>query len=284
MDRYCSYPRPVRDLRPGDHAWLAYANEEERRHVMAGFVRDGLRSGEKVVYLADPDAGADAVPGLPCEHADGLLSVVPFDRGGGAGPEAALEALAAEAARAGPERYRAVRVTADLTWAVRRPGGLATLLDREREWDRLVAPSVRLIAVCQFDRRACDAAALAGLRACHGVRVDPNPEFEDSVLKIVRTFQPTGLSLRGELDASRHTVLDEALSTVLSGAGGREVHLDLAGLGFIDLGAINLLADAAARRRGAGPLVLDSVSPQLRTVMDTVGWSMLPGLRVAGVD
>ncbi|WP_329522125.1 MEDS domain-containing protein [Spirillospora sp. NBC_01491] len=284
MDTHWPIRRPVRELRPGDHAWLAYGGEEERRHVVGAFIGDGLAAGAKVVYLAGPAGAADR-PRMAGSHDARLLTVVPLvpsgehaGADGGADPRAALDALTREVARATADGHHAIRITADLTWAVSGPDAPVPLREWERRLGRAIGPSA--IAVFQVDRRRRAAAVLDELRAAHAVVVTPDPEFEDAMLRIERTFQPVGLSLCGELDASRHTVLDAALATVLSGSDRREIHLDLAGLGFIDLGAINILADVAGRRADRGPLVLDRMSPQLRTLMETVGWGMLPGLRL----
>ncbi|WP_067452912.1 MEDS domain-containing protein [Actinomadura macra] len=271
METLWSVRRPVRDLRPGDHAWLAYANEEEQRHVAGAFVRDGLLAREKVVYMAA--SVKDAVPGVPPDAPAGLLTFLPI--GSPFDPRAAAGALAAEIAQAKRRGLRAVRIAADLTSALRAPDGLERTLVFERHLERTVPPSTHITAVCQVDRRRCRRSDLEALCASHAVLAAPDPEFEDAVLKIVRTFQPAGLSLSGELDASRHAVLDQALASVLSPDNTREIHLDLAGLGFIDLGAINILADIAVRRTGPGRLVLDRMSPQLRAVLETVGWTML---------
>ncbi|MFB4319707.1 MEDS domain-containing protein [Actinomadura sp. 21ATH] len=282
MESPWSVRRPVRELRPGDHAWLAYTGREEQHHVTGAFVRAGLDAGEKVVYLAG--AAPVTAPRLPAHE---RLSIVALGRGGRYGrgghfDPAALVRAVAEAVRDGADGHRGIRIAADMTWAVRRPSGLELLLGCERRIDIAIGPSTRAIALCQFDRARCTAAELAALGASHGVEVVPDPEFEDSVLRIVRTFRPPGLALSGELDASRHAVLLEALTTAAAGAGGREVHLDLSRLRFIDLGALNILADAAAHADGRCPLVLDRMSPQLRTVVETVGWHMLPGLRLGG--
>ncbi|MFI0351885.1 MEDS domain-containing protein [Actinomadura sp. 9N407] len=291
METLWSVRRPVCELRPGDHAWLAYGSQEEQHHVAGAFIRAGLAAGEKVIYLAG--AAPVTVPRLPAHE---LLNVVSLDRaerhadhstghstGHRAGhfdPGALVRTVAEAIGRAEDQGHRGIRIATDMTWAVRRPSGLELLLGCERRIDQAIGPSTRAIALCQFDRSRCTAAELEALGESHGVAVAPDPLFEDSVLLIERMFKPLGLALVGELDASRHAVLVQALSTVTADAVDREVHLDLAGLGFIDLGALNILADAAARTAGCGALVLDRMSPQLRTVMETVGWHMLPGLRL----
>ncbi|GAA2597635.1 MEDS domain-containing protein [Actinomadura fulvescens] len=279
METLVSVRRPVRELRPGDHALLTFANDEEQRSVIGAFVRDGLAAGDKVIYLAE--TAQARVPGRVATP-PGRLSVVALDSFNGRSfqPGAVIEALAKEIRRAEDEGYGAIRVTADMTWAVRRPNGLELLLGSEQRIEHAIGPSTSVIAICGYDRRRCSPDELGALHRAHGVVAVADPVFEDGVLRIVRTFEPTGLALSGELDASRHTVLEDVLTRLISSLNGSEIHLDLSGLGFIDLGSINVLADVAARRAFHGPLVLDRMSPQFRTVMETVGWHMLPGLRI----
>ncbi|WP_307796613.1 MEDS domain-containing protein [Actinomadura barringtoniae] len=279
-----SVRRPVRELRPGDHSLLVYNCDEEQRHVIGAFVGDGLAAGDKVICLAD--TANTPIPGLLGLHPEGLtvVSLQDVRRAGRFGPRAAMEALAREIKRAEETGFRDIRVTADMTWALRLPGGLPELLENERHIEATISPSTCVIAVCQLDGRRMRPGDLEALRGAHSVQAVPNPAFEDSVLRIVRTFKPTGLALIGELDASRHSVLDEELAQLTRSVNGNEIHLDLSGLGFIDLGALNIFADVAKRRAGHGPLVLDRMSPQLRTVMETVGWHMLPGLCLGESD
>jgi anti-anti-sigma regulatory factor len=277
METLWSVRRPVCELRPGDHAWLAYGGREEQHHVTRAFVQAGLDAGEQVIYLA---GAAPVTVALPVHELLNVVSLCRGERRGGFDPDALVRAVAEAIARAEDQPHRGLRIVTDMTWAVRRPGGLELLLGCERRIDQAIGPSTRAIALCQFDRSRCTPGELEALSESHGVAVAPDPVFEDSVLRIVRTFKPPGLALVGELDASRHAVLVQALTTVTGDVGRREVHLDLSGLRFIDLGALNILADAAARTTGCGALVLDRMSPQLRTVMETVGWHMLPGLRL----
>ncbi|MGA5442846.1 ATP-binding protein [Streptomyces griseoincarnatus] len=68
---------------------------------------------------------------------------------------------------------------------------------------------------------------------------------DDRILRITPTDDPPGLRLAGELDATRHGELSEALSSHVAEEG--DVRLDLAGLTFIDLGALSLLTSAMMR-------------------------------------
>jgi len=105
-----------------------------------------------------------------------------------------------------------------------------------------------------------------------------NPEFDDGILKITRTFAPHGLRLEGELDGARHAVFAETLSSVAVAVTRSKVHLDFTRLSFIDLGALNLLAVYAMQMPRGGGLVLDNLRPDVEQVIEMVGWHRLPGL------
>jgi anti-anti-sigma regulatory factor len=280
--------RPVRDLRPGDHAWLAFGSRQEQDHIVGAFVHDGLSGTDRVVYITG--ARPWELPGMLTRYrtdpgpfaATGQLKIisprVTCDADGRFNSDRLLDAVEAEIGAAFAAGYRGVRVTGDMTWAVRQPGGHRRVLGCEDRMDTAIAGSTLAMAICQFGRRCCTPRQLDALRDSHEVLVEANPEFEDSVLRITRTFTPPGLRVDGELDGARHAVFAETLSSIAGIDGDRDVHLDLGGLRFIDLGALHMLTAFANRRRGRGRLLLDNLAPELTAVIDTVGWQRLPGL------
>src|SRR3954454_15376625 len=275
MERWFA-KRSVGALLPGDHAWFSYVSREEREHVVGAFLRDGLTSSDKVIYISDADPRA--LPGLQSTgdvDADdclrtGQLAVMSLAdtclTDGAFDPGRMVASLESVLARAERERFRGVRVTADMTWAVRERSGSARVLACEAGVDATIAPSTMAMAICQVDRRLCTDDELIALKETHEVLVGVNPDFDDGVLTITRTFRPRGLRLKGELDGSRHAVFAEALTTV-SRVGG-DIHLDLSELRFIDLGALNMMAGTALRLADRGRLVLDDPSPDLAEVID----------------
>jgi anti-anti-sigma regulatory factor len=278
--------RSVRDLRPGDLAWLAFADEEEQGHIIGPFIRGGLDGADAVIYVTD--ARPWELPGLSGQdllgHVEsGRLRLIPWRDAaltdGHFDSARMLGTLSGEIAGAAAAGARGVRVTAEMSWAVR-DAGVDRILECERRFGQAVAASTMVTAICQVDRRHVTPDELDTLRGAHEVVVRPDPEFEDPVLRITRTFHPRGLSIAGEIDAARHAVFAEALTSVT--VNGDEIHLDCAELEFIDLGALHLLVDYAVRRAGHGPLVLDRVPEHLRNVIELVGWGRLPGIRLGG--
>ncbi|TDB89572.1 MEDS domain-containing protein [Actinomadura sp. 7K534] len=281
--------RPVGEVRPGDHGWLAYSGSEERDEVIGTFVREGLRTTEKVVYVTD--APAHRLPGIGPRHGidvdaysrAGQLRVISrrdacLDRRGEFEPAMMLDTLGREVDKAFDEGFRAVRLTTDYSWLLKPPGppDLTRMLGCEHRVGDAVSPSTMAMAICQIDRHALRPDELAALRDTHEVLVEVNPEYDDGILKIVRTFEPDGLRLEGELDAARHSVFAEKLAQVSTDR--RRVHLDLSRLGFIDLGGLHLLARHATGLPAGEPLVLDHLAPDVENVIEMVGWHRLPGL------
>lgn len=283
--------RPVGEMRPGDHAWFAFANGEEQQEVIGTFVADGLKTAEKVVYVPDLAQAVPATPPLPrgvsgidlqsCADR-GQLRIIPpdqacLDRRGGFDPGLLMATLDREIAGAFDEGFRAVRISADMGWALREPGGSDRVLGCEHEFEQAFSASTMAMAICQVDRRACGPEELMALRDSHEVLVEVDPAFNDGVLKITRTFWPQGLRVEGDLDGARHSVFANTLATVMKSPG--RIHLDFARLRFIDLGALKLLADHAMDRPGRDALVLENLPAEIENIIEMVGWHRLPGIQ-----
>src|SRR5690242_2108245 len=205
--------RPVGEIRPGDHAWLAYADREEQDRVIGDFLFDGLNTTEKVVYVTD--APPWRLPGMLNRHGIdptpfanvGQLRLLPYEPTcftmGRFDPERLLRSLSDEITIGIEQGYRAVRVTADLSWALHQPDGRRLVMSCENGFEDTVAPSTTAMAICQVERNRCEPEELIALQNTHEVLVEVNPEFDDGVLKITRTFAPYGLRLEGELDPAR---------------------------------------------------------------------------------
>lgn len=285
MERWFA-ERSVGRLLPGDHAWFSYADREEQEYVVGTFLRDGLAGSDKVVYITD--SGPGDLPGLRSRYrldpkayvrsgqltllsrAETCLTRGVFD------PTRMTAALRDVLVEAETERFRGVRVTVDMTWAFRQENGRNGLLECEARVDAAIAPSTMAVAICQVDARSCGPDELAALKERHEVVVGADPYFDDGVLSITPTFRPRGLRLAGELDGARHAVFGEALRKVVDRGG--EVHVDLAELRFIDLGALSMMA-GAAMQTGAR-VVLDNPSVELTDIVGLVSSRLLPWLEI----
>ncbi|WP_460357875.1 MEDS domain-containing protein [Actinoallomurus acanthiterrae] len=273
-------------MRPGDHGWLPFVTAEHRRQIVGGFVRDGLSRSEKVVCI-----GEITPERIECIRRSASPRAVRFLEGGrlrlihrgqvcGAGgrpdPDLMASTVRREIDRATDEGYRAIRLSIDFSWALRRAFGTRLLLECEDRFDAVVGTSAMAMAICQIDRGLCSPDQLAVLGGSHQVLVVADPDFDDGILRITRTFVPSGLRIEGDIDRPRHVVFAGALTAATSRAG--RVHLDLSGAKFLDLGALTLLVTHTVSLPPGHELALDNLPPHLEAVIDTVGWHRLPGV------
>jgi len=107
----------------------------------------------------------------------------------------------------------------------------------------------------------------------------PTPIYADGLLRIDRTARPPGLRLTGDVDASNVEAVTVALSVAVR--RGDDLHVDLSGLQFCDVGGLRAIVSAAERLGGGRRLVLRGLPYQLRRVMHLIGWDESAGLVLA---
>lgn len=277
--------RPVRDLLPGDHAWFPFASDEEQDHVIGPWIEHGLEIRDKIIYITDAEHWE--LPGLYGHDLEpavrqGLLTLIPLGEAcltnGMFDPNKMLGTLSDEITKAEEQEFRGIRVTAENSWALAQPFGDSRVDFCEQRIDAKVAPSVSVTAICQTDVRRCRGGQFALLDAHHEVRVLPNPDFDDPQLTITRTFQPAGLHLRGEIDASRRIRFGEALRRLPGSA--ETFHLDLAEVSFVSLDAFGALTDFTRKRGPRCRVLLHHLDPAVRSIIDVVGLDRLPGIEL----
>jgi len=155
--------RTIADLKPGDHLCCIYETEEEHRAVLTPFLRQGLERGEKVIYIADEriaeavldylrDDGLDPQPYLERGQLIILTRDDAYLRDGFFDPDGMIALLREETERALAEGYAALRVTGEMTWALRGLPGSGRLIDYEAKLNEFF-PGSRCLAICQYDRR-----------------------------------------------------------------------------------------------------------------------------------
>jgi anti-anti-sigma regulatory factor len=274
----------VGEIRPGDHAAFPFTTCEEQEQVIGQFLRDGLDALEKVIYLSD--APGRPLPGLADRHdlghlaQTGQLRVIPRAQAclndGRFDPDRMLRVIGEEIALAAGQRYDAVRLSADMSWALSERGGYPLMLACETRFDDTMTPGSPITAVCQLDRRRCRADQVGALTDAHRIRVVPDPEFDDGILRITRTYSPDGLRLAGEVDARRHAAFLAALIAISSTRDS--VHVDFAEVRFMDLATLRLLVTHTLDALDGSSLVLDNLPPDVDDLIQTLGWRNFPGL------
>jgi anti-anti-sigma factor len=97
-------------------------------------------------------------------------------------------------------------------------------------------------------------------------------------LEIIRTEDPFGLRLLGEIDMATAPMLQEALLVVLSEGG--HVTVDMKDVTFIDSSGLKVIVACAAETASDEPLMIKDPSAIVRRALEVFGMEQIPGLRV----
>jgi anti-anti-sigma regulatory factor len=111
-------------------------------------------------------------------------------------------------------------------------------------------------------------------------RLWDRPLYADTILRILPTVDPPGLALVGDVDRSNVAAVAQALARMRGHAG--DVHVDLSGLLFCDLGGLQVIVRASQTLDAGRRLVLHGIPRQLERALEIVGWAPLPNLAIAG--
>jgi hypothetical protein len=273
---------PVDRLGPGDHACLTFSDPEERLDILAGFVADGLRRGEKVICYTDAvpvhdldrelreRTGAGAGDPLGVRRSEQLWE--------GAGPDAKVmvKRLADELAQAVDEGRAGLRFAADMCWAARPQANAEQVLAFESEVGTLFSAG-RLTAICEYDRERFDPVTLAYASRVHPRTVAARVYHEDPVLRICRQHVPPGVRVAGELDHTRAEALGDALAEAVR--LDHDVHLNLNHLRSLDAGAAAVILRTAAGLPASRHMVVVCGAP-IDRALAAAGAADVPNLRV----
>lgn len=281
----------VDELRPGDHACLTFSDADERLDIVAAFVLDGLKSGQKVICYTDevsPRAlsGHLFERGLPVKDAltAGRLVVSPageaYLAGGAFAADRMIEVLSAQINRSAREGYAGLRVSADMCWALRPIAGLEELVTYETQVARILADG-RATAVCQYDRHSFDPVTLSSITSAHGRVVAAVTYHDDALLRVCRQHVPAGIRIAGEIDFRHVDVLTRALGEAVR--LDEHLHVNLAQLRFMDAAAAGVVVQAAVGL-AAGQKMTVTCQPLVAKVFQAFGATGVPGLRIVVRD
>ena len=176
-------------LQTGEHLCCLYASEEEHRALLSPFIRQGLERYEKVVYMVDDhtaeqilsylDAdGVEVDPYLNRRQLTVLSSADSYLLAGVFDPERMVALLRSETERAVAEGYKALRVTGEMSWALKGLPGSERIIEYEAKLNTFF-PGSRCLAICQYDRRKFDAGVLLEVLATHPLAVIGTEVYEN---------------------------------------------------------------------------------------------------------
>lgn len=277
---------------PVRHACAVIVSEENLWEVSAGYLADGLASGERVLYFEDRTAErvlerlADDGVATDDVIVSGQLSIgsQELTRAMLSGPVARLEevVLAAvdESLALG---YPGVRLTGDFSHAARRIGGVGPV-EYDRGLQRVLDQRSGARLLCLHDLRRFPSELICELRAVHDQEICFPSVYDDGLLRITRPAVGA-LRMAGEADYSNRGILDRLLATVLdetlrSPSGPSAVTVDVTSLRFLDVAGAMVFVRAADRFPTSHRLLLLGTRPRVHRVLERTGALSAPLLDV----
>jgi hypothetical protein len=247
-------------LQAGDHVCVPFTGAGVRTGIMAGFVRGGLDSGDKIVCCTVLDDPAEFTAALVA--ADGRAGEALHDGrlvvGSAAGSYLASGRFEAERTTLGwraaidqarRDGYPGMRVIADMSWATGAVPGTGRLPWYEAEVNRILAGGFAR-GVCLYDRETFAPARLRRYIATHPGTVEPDDPHPPQ-LRLRHTDCPRGLAVTGEADMANRAALLAVLDGLQADLPGDDpLTIDLSGLTFADVGAASALVRMARRLPG----------------------------------
>lgn len=280
-------------LVPYGHVCWAYHDRAEFLARAREYAVDGLRAGQWVEYVgsSDPEqlcaelagigevqwAAAGAAGHLEVTTAADFYAFAGHD--GVVDPDATLARIGAAAERALTAGYTGYRAVADNT-AVATTGAQRAAFARFEYLADQVLAVAPVSALCAYDATRLGAEAVTELACLHPLASAGSTPFR------LYADPELDMALAGEVDRASAGPLTRALEHAVAGVrengsaadgAGRDIHLDLSGLGFVDVAATRTLARCAGRLEGRR-LVLHGVGRVPRTTLRLSGWDRLDTL------
>jgi hypothetical protein len=164
-------------MQVGDHYCGIYRTEGEHRALVVDFIREGVRRREKMFYIVNVHTAAELKHLLDQDGLDaealtesGQLMVLTakeaYMREGEFDPDSMIALLRAETALAEDQGYPALRVTAEMSWALAGEPGSERLIEYESKLNEFF-PRSNCYAICQYDRRRFDSEVLMDVLHTH---------------------------------------------------------------------------------------------------------------------
>ena len=188
-------------LKQGDHICLIYDNDAEQMAVVIRFITDGLKRGERCVYIADESTFEQVIQALEAagvnaaqEHQRGALQLLTtqqtYLRGGQFSPQAMIDLIREWEAQTLADGFSGLRLTAEPNWFFGPEPGCDRLIEYEALLNRLPT-NTKSVILCQYHQSRFGVPCIHDVLRTHplailGNQVCPNPYCESPEMVLRR--------------------------------------------------------------------------------------------------
>ena len=239
-------------LQPGDHAFLAFADDEERWEILSTFTRQGLAREESVFLLLDVDspgevaarvAGSAAAAQRAIDGGHLVVSNAPRFAPGQFDARKLVDTTRRRIDEVVSAGFSGLRSASEMSFALAPVDSLDQAVEYEHVLDETLFAGQhgQYTALCVWDERKFGTEpAMDAARAIHPVTVLPSA----GTLHVAPTA--AGVRLTGDSDLSTRAEFTGALRALAARPEATLV-LDIADLSFLDAYSVNAILRLAAR-------------------------------------
>jgi signal transduction histidine kinase len=152
----------INNLQPHDHLCLIYETQDEQFEAAIPYIHEGLKQGEKCIYIADENTVESVQTEMNKTGIDvdfyqksGALSIVTsqesYVKGGSFDPDRMIQFLENLTKQAKEEGYSALRVTGEMTWVLAGDPGSERVMEYEARLNYFIGKN-DCLAICQYNR------------------------------------------------------------------------------------------------------------------------------------
>jgi PAS domain S-box-containing protein len=171
----------IKELKPGDHLCILYETDDEHKALITPYLRYGLENNEKVFYIVDARSAETVLNYLRDEDINvdsylesGQLMMLTVNesymKGGIFNPDGMIRMLTDETNKALEEGFSALRVTGEMSWALKGLPGSDRLIEYETKLNEFF-PNNKALAICQYDCRVFEPQILLEILTTHPIAV-----------------------------------------------------------------------------------------------------------------
>ncbi|MGC8817259.1 MAG: MEDS domain-containing protein, partial [Candidatus Hadarchaeum sp.] len=147
----------------GEHLCGFYRDKDEEYSIIAPFFRGGLQNNEKCIWILDEStreeavqalqrAGIDLEKPLASKQFELLSSDETYLQGGYFDPDRMIAVLKQTEERAIREGYRGLRISGEMTWALKKNPGAEKLVEYEAKLNYFF-PNSKTAAICLYNEK-----------------------------------------------------------------------------------------------------------------------------------
>jgi PAS domain S-box-containing protein len=197
----------IKELKSGDHLCILYKTDDEHKALITPYLRYGLENNEKVFYIVDARSAETVLNYLREDDVDvdsylesGQLKILTVNesymKGGIFDPDGMIRMLTDETNKALAEGYEALRVTGEMSWALKGLPGSDRLIEYETKLNEFF-PNNKALAICQYDCRVFKPDILLEILTTHPIAVLGTEIYENFY------YIPTADFLEGKIPAKK---------------------------------------------------------------------------------